>query len=643
MVTFIGEEFSARDEHGQLKVRIATVFPAARTIVTLPGIHATQRGAYIDAENEQRAKQNKPPLSDSEEEAAMMQSVDLFADEQGVVIRPAPSRMDLALAADDLLQELFPKRRIKYLFLTDANVRDALKKRGECWRMYLPPTRTAQIRQLITDSRAGIEGRAIYYYSHGSGTRYLTCETFRKLGDLDDTELRKHLREIATYCDHFNRNGFREVDFFLSPQGLSCSDVEAAANAPDAELRPRFEELCRRFLESVPVNLRVDDPDDTVWRSRMFGRLVTQRDDVLVDDRTTGLDSEFFMRVEWLPAGRIEEGELIVDPALDQPYGLQQEKQISPVVRGLILNLVQEYGDLEYINLGSVLPSDAHNPRRGGRREVYVSQIKQRRAANEVLQIIRMQKWGVRERLDQGKSLEEAMIESEEYSEYVLDRLLACRQLGMNLPQRQTARKVSERYDGSNWRYHGRTIWTPYFQRDYIAGFATDKVSVRRLSDRAYAMTFARLLGQTAGTNMIVGRAELTGEVVFDVGDEILLEDSMGVPHQIIVADHVGTFVDWRGSLESRAAEYAGPVVRRLGMVPDRGEFAEAYMGGFMERFVRIQEDCNRNQRAFDTLFKHRPWDDAGSLACRWISSLSRLRKSNARELCGLIRQNIAL
>ena len=64
----IGEELLARDEQGRPKVRIATVFPRANTIVTLPGIHATQRFAYVDAVNLDRAAAGLPPLTEDEEE-----------------------------------------------------------------------------------------------------------------------------------------------------------------------------------------------------------------------------------------------------------------------------------------------------------------------------------------------------------------------------------------------------------------------------------------------------------------------------------------------------------------------------------------------------------------------------------------------
>ncbi len=637
----IGESITARDASGELRSRIATIFPHAQVIVTLPGIHAGQRLAFIDSLNAARAEQGRPPLSEAEECAEMEQSVDLFVEEQGAFIRPDPARMDLALAADDLLQEVMPKRLIKFLFLTDRRVRDVLKQRGECWRMFLPPTDPKEISRTIVEARSAIEGRAIYYYSPITGTRLLTHESLRNLADLDDAELRKHIVEIATYASRRNRNGYCEIEVFMANPGMDAADFDRAGSSSPERLRPDFDALCLKIQSTIPPAYQVDDLNDASWRMRIFARLMMQKDNALADEQTMGLDPDFSMRVEWLPGGRIEEGELILDPAIEEGYGHKQEKQMSPVVRGLILNLVQEFGDLEYINLGSVQPSPRRNENRGGRREVYVAQIKQRCAPTEVLQIVRMQKWGVRERLNKDKSLEEAMIEAEEYTEYISDRRLACRQLGMNLVLFQRALKVSEEYTGSNVRYRGRRIWSPYFQRDYISGIPTDQVLARKLADPRYAVSFARLFGQAAATNMIVGRAELSGEVVFDVGDEIVVENSAGLPSRIIVADHVGTFVDWRGSLESRASEYGRPIKIRLAAITDRDQFINAFLSGFTERFVHIKEEYIKHRRAFDTLFKHRPWDPAGSHACRWSHVLERLRYADAHKLSQLIAAQI--
>jgi hypothetical protein len=649
MVTFIGEKFSWEDSGGEFQAHVATIFPYTKTIVTLPGIHATQRMAYIDAINDAHALEGKPKLTEDEELAILVQSVDLFIRKRGVFIRPDPSQMKLAIAADEVLQEVVPsKRLIKYLNLDDRRVRDALKVRGDCWRMFLPPTAPKQIRQMVVEARSGIGGKPIYYYSPVTGTRWLTYQNLCCLGELDDAELRKHLAEIGTYRSRNNLNRCPEIDLFMADLEMELPDLESIAACPADELRPRFARLCQCLGNAVPAQYQRDDPEEPIWLNRMFSHLITQRDDALVDDQTMGLDADFSMRVEWLPGARIDEGELILDPAMDEPCPQGSQKNDPSVVRGLIFNLVQDYGDLEYINIGSVLPSANRNPNRGGRREVYVAQIKQRRATSEVLQIIRMQKWGVRERLDEGQSLEKAMSTAEEYAQYVRDRRLACRQLQMNVPHRQTIHKVSEKYDWKN-RPHDeeyKYIWTPYFQRDYIAGVATNQISSRKLADGAYAITFARLLGEAAASNLILGRAELIdktpGEIVFDVGDEIVVEDALGMPVEIVVSDQVGSFVDWAGSLERRAPEYAACIKRRLGTITLRKEFIDAFLSGFVGRFIRTQEEYNRNHRAFDTLFNHRPWDDGGSLSCRWAHTMQRLTNANARALADLIRAAIA-
>ncbi len=365
---FIGEGLTARDANGELRSRIATIFPHSRVIVTVPGIHADQRMAFVDSLNAARAKEGQPPLSEEEECAEMEQSVDLFVEEQGAFIRPDPLRMDLALAADEQLQEIMPKPLIKFLGLNDRRVRDVLKQRGECWRMFRPPTTLEEIRRTIVEARSAIEGRAIYYYSPVTGTRLLTYESLRKLSDLDDAELRKHVAEIASYSSQRNRNGYCEIEFFMADPGINAADFELVSNVPPEELRSAFDALCGKMRSKVPVAYQIDDLDDASWRMRIFARLMMQRIDALADEQSMGLDPDFSMRVEWLPGGRIEEGELILDPAIEDGYGHKQEKQVSPVVRGLILNLVQEFGDLEYINLGSVFPSSRRNELRGGGR-----------------------------------------------------------------------------------------------------------------------------------------------------------------------------------------------------------------------------------------------------------------------------------
>jgi hypothetical protein len=348
------------------------------------------------------------------------------------------------------------------------------------------------------------------------------------------------------------------------------------------------------------------------------------------------------MQIEWLPGGRFEEGELILDPIYEKPPpGQPRDPLCDEKVLGFIFNFIREYGDLAYINIGRVVESLSKRKAFRGRRDVYIAQIRPRGSKEDIVKILRMQKWGVREHLDENKPLLQAMLESEEYTDYVLDRRMGCRQLGMNLIPRVTAGKITETYTGKRWDCQGQTIWSPYFERDYIRGMATDKVPFHRLKNDAFAHRFARLLGAAAAPNLIVGRCHIEGPVVFDDGDEVILEDDRGLPQEIKVVDQLGTFTDFRNELPHFAPEYAEPIRNRLPYVSNPQEFVEAYLTAFCERFTHVQQEYRRRQRAFDNLFAHRRWDEGGSFAFRWAKVLQRLNSTDPRALTEALRGQI--
>ena len=303
------------------------------------------------------------------------------------------------------------------------------------------------------------------------------------------------------------------------------------------------------------------------------------------------------------------------------------------------MNFVREYGDLEYVNVGRVIVSLSRRSAFYGRRGVYIAVLKLRESDKEIVRIIRMQKYGVREYLDEGKPLLEAMLRSEEYTEYILDRRLGCRQLGMNLPLRVTAKRISETYTARDGR--GFVIYSPYFERDHIRGVATDKVPPCRFEDGMFALQLAWLLGRTAAPNLIVGRCDLRGNPLFDDGDEVLIEDAHGMPLDVVVADHTGTFSDYLSPLEHFAAEYAGPVNRRNEFLTNREEFLDAYLEAFVSQFAKVQQEYRKRRKAFDTLFKYRPRDERGSFAYRWECVLKRMDATDPRQFAGLIRTHV--
>jgi len=645
MLTFIGEPLAMGAAGATRPIRIVTVFPQQEVIVTVPGIHATQRQAYLDQLDEQRRQSGRPPLNDAEQESVLLAAVDLIVEDKAILIRPDPERMDLAFAADALLQtnEIARKRAIRFLFVNDQRVRDAIRQRGEAWRICPLPKSAEEIVRHIQSSVSAVGGQAIYYYNVLHGTRVLTWARFAALASSDDAALRQHLCEISALARGRNKRGYPELELFMAGPGFTSEALARSdwATLPADQLRACYADLCRGYQAAVPVEFQQDNRDDKSWRKRMYAALIDQRDDELSEEDLLGMGAEFFMQVEWLPGVRIESGELIFDMVADDAAGSGVLNSSDTIVRGLICNLVQEFNGLEFINLGRVIASLSHRRNFAGRREVYVAHFRERGAAHDTLQMIRMQKWGVREHLDEGKGLLQAMVESEEYTDYIMDRRLACKQLGMNLSPRTLTRKVTELYDGAQRGLAGTTIWSPYFQRDYIAGLATDKIPSYKLKNPTYANGFATLLGAAAAINMIVGRCAAEGYVIFDDGDEVVIENAEGMPAAIIVADHTGTFQDHTGDLLHTAAAYAASVNDRLQEVADPAAFAQHFLDGFRTRFHTIQQDYQNRRRAYDGLFKHRRCDPGGNLAFRWKVVLRRLEQADADALMAAIKANI--
>ena len=242
----IGDHPLARDPSGKLRSRIGTVFPRSRTIVTLPGIHAMQRMAYLDLLAAERAAAGQPPMSREEESAEWEASVDLVFDEGDVLIRPDPENMPLAFEADEVLQEVIPKHRIKFLNVGNEKVRKAIERQGECWRIALLPRSLPEMVHMIAASKVAIGNREIYYYDRVTGTHFLTCQEFAGLESLDDAELRRHLIEIRD----------------LSKRVQSAGDGRDPASSWPTTVRRRrlreydFEGMDPRALRSVYDSLR---------------------------------------------------------------------------------------------------------------------------------------------------------------------------------------------------------------------------------------------------------------------------------------------------------------------------------------------------------------------------------------------------
>ncbi len=646
-ISLIGEHPLATDSNNKLKSRIATLFTTTQTLVTvLPALHAWQRLVYLERLQQQRFSAGEERLSESQEEVEIANSVDLLMEGQNILIRPHPEQMDLAFRADEQLQGLIPKRQIQFLYSSNPKVRQAIKHRGEMWRITPPARSVPEMKKVIQDSRFRISCGDIYYYNRLTGTRYLTFASFAGLSALPAESLRSHLKEIADYSPLINRLGNPEIRFFMADGRFSSDAFKARdwGSFDEAGLGVVFRDLERQFQDALEADYRQDDPLCGRWRSQMVSALTGDGCDVEPEETQMGLSPEFFMQIKWLPGARIEDGELlfdaVLDPVVETQWDADRSTEEEEKCRGFIGNFVREYGDIEYVNVGRVIGSLSSRTAMQGRRDVYVAEVKLPDQEAAVVKLIRMQKFGVREHLDEGKDLLGAMLDSEEYTAYTLDRRIGCRQLGMNLPQRVTSRRLSETYRGTQAERRGTLIWSPYFEREFVYGVATDKMAAEKFADPDFAMQFARLLGSAAAPNMILGRASQDITVIFDDGDEVVIQDKKGLPIEIVVADHTGTFADYTNDLRQMGRAYATPINCRIDLVQDRSAFSKAYLDAFRDRFAAIQRRYFAKKRAFDSLFRHGYRDENGNFLFRWDRVLARLALANPRELAALIEEH---
>src|SRR5262245_32865197 len=354
-VQLIGPKPFEQTAPGQALTGIGTVFPAFGVVYTqAPPVHAMQRLGFLDLLNSQRAASGQPPLAPDEERQVLQESVDLIFDRNRVLIRPQAERMDLAFTADELLQELFSKRRIEFLWLSNEKVREAIKRRGEFWRLNSLPKTLAGKQQAIQNARIAISAGPIYYYSQPTGTRWLSYQSFAELQALDDAALARHLQEIADYSIRVNRFNRPELAFFAADlrriSGRAFAGVVYATLGSE-ELRQRYAELSEHFKSAVHETFRTDSFSDMAWINRMMEALFLEGNDSQTTNIVGGLSPEFHLGVEWLPGGRFEEGEFMFDPIFDEA-GQSNDAALKAFcddrAKSIIFNFIREFGNLEY-------------------------------------------------------------------------------------------------------------------------------------------------------------------------------------------------------------------------------------------------------------------------------------------------------
>ncbi len=649
----LGDPIFSKGADGQLKSRSGSIFISGEYpgLVTVPGTHAMQRQTWIGEVNRTRAEDGKPALTSIEIGKLLESSVDLVFFENVVLIRPDPNRMDLAFQADEELQKFVSKRKIRFLNTHAKRVRDALRARGENWRMARDVKTREEADRQIVSGRCAMDNEPLYYYNGHTGTRYLTVGTYEMVRRLPDAAFRTQIDEIVHGLNSRNRLGMPLIDLFpasLNPEVRKMFCELNVKSLSDVQLRDAVSKIEQSWRMEMPPELRDENPQSNlVWKAEM-GEVLSRKafvSDVGDRDLIQGISPEFYRNIQWLPGCRVDNGRLIFDPIYDE-YNRTQDPELAEIcdlrVRSIIFNLLRLFGSVEYVNVGRIPRSLVRTPVAEDHRSgVYIVQYKEQGEPISRVFILRFQKWGIAEHLDEGKDMLSAIIEADTYSDYIMDRRLACRQLGMNLPKHVGFGQFTEKYTGNN-QYHGTTIRAYYYVRQYVHGIASDKVQPERFHNPAFAHRFAELMGAAAALDIVVGRRTTeTNEPIFDKNYEVLQIDPKGLPVRLIVTDHAGSFVDYETPLVNAVAPYANVVRRREKFVIDFAEFAKTYVSAFEHRLKEVQDAYRERKSAFDDLFMGRPYDRAGSFAYRWTCVLRRLDACDPHAVAEALKKAI--
>ena len=646
----IGEKIFAKGADGKSVSRIGTMFFRTPGLVTKKGVHAMQRLMWIDELNAARAAEGKGALTPAEEDAEMAESVDLIFTDDQVLIRPNPDRMDLAFRADEELQKMVSKRVIRFLNTSSAKVRDALRARGENWRMARQPISQDDMSELIESSKIPMGERPIYYYNRTLGTRYVTAGGYNEIENLPADAFRRQIVEVVTGLGKRNRVGHPEVDLFpvTTPIEIKRALKDLKPDAlDDAALKASCAKIALDWRMALPAELREETVVNFEWRNTMCHTLTRGPNETAAEEQAllAGISPEFYRQIEWLPGARIDKGEVIFDAIYEEAARTQDPELLAMCdnrVKSFLFNTTRLFGRIAYVNIGRIANSLSRKPVEGNRRgNVYIMQYCEEGAAAPRVLMIRLQKWGVAEHLDEGKSLLQSIVEADEYSDYILDRRLMCRQLGMNLPQRLGYGHFTEKYRGMN-QYNGVAVRTSYFVRGYVAGTASDKIPLAKYRNPAFAQAFAFLMGQAAALDLVVGRrSSVTKELLFDKNYEVVKLDADGIPCEIAVTDHAGSFVNYEHDFEDYVAQYANVVKRRREYVSEYANFAAVYVEGFRRKLAETQAAYRARKAAFDELFSDRPYDTNGSGAYRWAKTLARLDACDPDRVAAILKDAI--
>jgi hypothetical protein len=539
-ITFIGPDFFATDEKGDLLSPIASVFPKHRTIVSVRGIHAYHASIMLELLKQRSPEKDLREIEEREPDI-YQDAVSLFFRGTLIQVRSDPAGMERVFAADQILQLFFPRERIQFTGLHIPEIRKQLRQRGESWRMSPTPRSVEEICSHVRASKVQVSTGLTVYYNAPTGGRFLTYDEFiriRPLLEQDRTEALARLREILTLFQRENSWGVRELSFFLPADiSLDFANLEEIvcllevlpASESAKKVQRAFDRFASHFARSAGPELMVDDYHNPVWRTTMFCRLFDINEEE-IEEWALDLSPEFHLNVKWLPGASIVGDELRFDPGVHHR------------VRGLISHFWERSGGLLSINVGRIEESQSTREISGEQREVYLV-VMTTRDEQDSIRVLRLIKWDVMHRIKMGIPLEQAVRETIKYRDYIFDRLHAAAQLGFPVLSYSEIR-LDERVPGLG------PIPAFFFERQYISGVVTDKIPICCYKNPNFIKRLSALLGGAATFTLVLGRANpLTGKIFYDDGDEVIQLNSSSIPTRLIIIETTGSFADWTSPL----------------------------------------------------------------------------------------------
>jgi hypothetical protein len=639
-VKLIGEHPFFKNNKGDLKSHLGTVFVPDRVIITSNLPHGFQKHNYL---SEKRKAKGLPELEpDEEADLCYNTAVDLVIQNDSVLIRPVPKRMNLAYKADEILQEIVSKRKIKFLGVNEPKVREYVKTRGDLWRINPLPKTADEITSMICNARQHF-GELTIYYNAELGIRYLPLGEFRKLLCRDYQQALRHLADIRDYLSRKNERGCPELAFFQALGfGLhEYRDVDFTGFG-EQETKSCLENLTAQFENAVPVDLRADDIENPAWKDAMYRSLLPPRCSFYEDTCETGEETRVLERcaevhnhVHWKPGASVgPDGELDFDPVFEEK--IEDKKIFDEKVMYIIRVFQEKMGRLSYINVGKI--DESMSKRKNGqmgRREVYFALFQVRGSKKEMRKWVRMQKWDTHEIMEKDKvDVSEAALRSGQYRINIDDRYEACRQLGMNLLPIDDG-IICETIEG-------KEVPLFYFIKDFVDGYATDKIPSAKYLDRKWANQFAKLQGAAAASSAICCKIhEDTGKIAFDDGDEVISENIKGYPDRLTSLDFTGAFKDTATPLEELACQFVPCISRRTPYLRDPEEFAGTWINAFVSRGRHIQGYYRRKKSKFRLITFGRMYDaEKKTFAYVLDMSLQRLDRTDFGR-CGEIMRDM--